>query len=205
MECRFNGKVNIPIYFYRIVGSGIKTPKAYFTKFLPEDVNYHPDFQTTASFTMNVIPAGTDDITSEGLETLSSISSIAVTSPAPLYSNLTITYVQGPIYVSDISYQASDLSISVIENTSSQVTLVLTYSVSGTISISYSKANYLTTAPTWATLNSSTKVLSIAAPDVTSDTEFSFYINSAITGITTVPSKSLPPYRPVAIFFTTGR
>ena len=76
MECRFNGKVNIPLYFYRIVGSGIKTPKAYFTKFLPEDVNYHPDFQTTASFTMNVIPAGTDDITSEGLETLSSISSM---------------------------------------------------------------------------------------------------------------------------------
>ena len=184
MECRFNGKVNIHKYFYRIVGAGIKTPNAYFTKFLPEDVNYHPDFQVTAPFIMNVIPAGTDDITSEGLETLSSISSIAVTSPASLYSNLTVTYVQGSIYVSDISYQASDLSISVIENTSSQVTLVLTYSVSGTTSISYSKANYLTLAPSWATLNSSTKVLSISAPDVTADTEFSFYINSAVTGIT---------------------
>ena len=48
---------------------------------------------------MNVLPSGTDDITQETVENLSDISSLTVTAPAPLYSNLTITYAQGLIYI----------------------------------------------------------------------------------------------------------
>ena len=132
---------------------------------------------------MDIIPGGTDDITSESLETLSSISPIDVTTPAPLYSNLTVTYVQGPIYASDVVFQVIDESINVAENISSQVTPTITYSISGTTAISYSIVNYITPAPSWVTINSSTGVLNILTPDVSSDTEFDFYINSAVTGI----------------------
>ena len=132
---------------------------------------------------MNIIPGGTDDITSESLETLSSISPIDVTTPSPLYSNLTVTYVQGPIYASDVVFQVIDESINVAENISSQVTPAITYSISGTTAISYSIVNYITPAPSWVTINSSTGVLNILTPDVSSDTEFDFYINSAVTGI----------------------
>ena len=175
--------------FYRIVSSGIKTPRAYFTKFLPESFYSHPDFQVTASFTMDIIPGGTDDITSESLETLSSISPIDVTTPSPLYSNLTVTYVQGPIYASDVVFQVIDESINVAENISNQVTPAITYSISGTTAISYSVVNYITPAPSWVTINSSTGILNILSPDVTSDTEFDFYINSAVTGITSPVQK----------------
>ena len=48
----------------------------------------------------------------------------------------------------------------------------------------------MTTAPSWVNINSTTGVLSITAPDVVSDTEFDFYINSVVTGIV-LPSQKL--------------
>ena len=56
------------------------------------------------------------------------------------------------------------------------------YSISGSTSITYSIGNYISSAPTWATINSVSGVLTITAPEVASDTEYDFYINSAISG-----------------------
>ena len=59
------------------------------------------------------------------------------------------------------------------ENQSSQITPDLPCIISGVSTISFSIANYLTTpAPSWITINPSSGILSIIAPDVAVDCSF---------------------------------
>ena len=67
-----------------------------------------------------------------------------------------------------------------IESTSTTITPDLTCSSSGSTAITYSIANYLTQAPSWISINSASGKLSIAAPNVTVNTTYSFYINSSV-------------------------
>ena len=78
-----------------------------------------------------------------------------------------------------------DESISVIENNNSEYTPNLSCSTTGSTSISHSIGDYNDTnlAPDWVSINSSSGVLTIKAPNVSSDTEYYFYINSKITGV----------------------
>ena len=39
------------------------------------------------------------------------------------------------------------------------------------------------TAPAWVAINSSTGILNVTAPTVTTDTDFNFYIDSNIAGV----------------------
>ena len=56
--------------------------------------------------------------------------------------------------------------------------------------ISFSIANYMTsTAPSWVTIDPSKGTLSFTTPEVSSDTEYSFYINSNITGASNLLQK----------------
>ena len=83
-----------------------------------------------------------------------------------------------------MNYQTNDQSFSIAESTTTQVSPDLPCSVSGTTAISYTIANYLTTtAPSWVTIDSSTGTLSVTAPEVSSNTEYDFYINSAVSGV----------------------
>ena len=84
---------------------------------------------------------------------------------------------------SEVNYQTNDQSINVYENTISKKTPDLPCSISGSTSISFSISNYLTTAPSWVTIDSSSGILSISAPEVTSDSEFDFCINSIVNGV----------------------
>ena len=63
------------------------------------------------------------------------------------------------------------------------VTLDLTCSTTGTTAITYSLSVYLSNAiPSWVSLNPSTGLLSITAPNVTADTTYPFYVDSTYSG-----------------------
>ena len=71
-----------------------------------------------------------------------------------------------------------------MENSATQILPDLPCSISGSTSISFSTANYMTSAvPSWVTIDSGSGVLSINAPEVSLDTEYDFYINSAVSGV----------------------
>ena len=58
----------------------------------------------------------------------------------------------------------------------------LTCSYSGKTLITYSIVNYLTQTPSWISIDPASGHLIIAAPNVTVDTTYSFYISSIVTG-----------------------
>ena len=149
---------------------------------MTQSIIAHPNFQTSASWSLDVLSFGTDDIIVDTSQSIGAIVSKAV-SPQ-VYSNLTVTYTLVGSYTSDVNFQTNSQSISVIENTIAKTTPDVSWSVSGTTSMTYSVANYLTAAPSWVAINSVTSELTITAPDVDKDTEYYFYINSMITGIT---------------------
>ena len=83
---------------------------------------------------------------------------------------------------SDINFNSMDQTYLIAENFTTQITLDLPWSFSGSTTISYTIGNYLSqTAPAWVTINSSTGVLSVSTPFVASDTEYDFYVISSNT------------------------
>ena len=85
---------------------------------------------------------------------------------------------------SDVSYLTADQTIYVTENTAAQILPDLTCSISGSTSISFSTANYMaSTVPSWVVIDSVSGILSINAPEASLDTEYDFYINSAVSGV----------------------
>ena len=74
--------------------------------------------------------------------------------------------------------------------TTSQVIPDLPCSLAGTTSISYSITDYNGVAhPSWVTINSSTGQLTIIAPGTITTSSYSFYVSSAITGVTNSVNK----------------
>ena len=135
---------------------------------------------------MDQLTSGTDDITSETGLTIASATTLAMTSPS--YSTMAVTYNQ--VSYIEVYYQTSDQSLSLIENNNLIVTPDLTCSPSGVTSIAYSLGSYNgATVPSWVSINSSSGQLTVTAPYVDSDTEYDFYINSSITGVSTVYQK----------------
>ena len=59
-------------------------------KFMFESLEVHPDFQTPAAITMDVIPIGTQDITPETSQTIGAITSQIVNPQT--YTSQSITY-----------------------------------------------------------------------------------------------------------------
>ena len=71
-----------------------------------------------------------------------------------------------------------------MENSATQTLPDLPCIISGSTSISFSTANYMTsTVPSWVAIDSASGILSINAPEVSSNTEYDFYINSAASGV----------------------
>ena len=146
-----------------------------------ESISAHPNF-SAGSLTIDLISAGTDDISSDSNVSVSAIFNFAVTSAS--YTNITVTYVSGTIYTSDVQVQSDDQYMSLNSNSSYLITPNLTWSPSGSISITYSIGNYNSiAAPSWVSINSSTGELTILTPSLTSDTEFDFYFVSTVSGV----------------------
>ena len=156
-----------------------------------QSISAHPDFQTAATWTMNLLSSGTEDIVADSGQIIGVVTTQAVTAPSPAYTNLTVTYVPGTSYTSDVSYLTADQTINVMENSAAQIQPDLPCSISGSTSITFSTANYMaSTVPSWIAINSVSGILSINAPEVSLDTEYDFYINSAVSGVS-IPVQKL--------------
>ena len=130
---------------------------------------------------MNVLPSGSYDVVTEtGMPALtSSTPSISLVT----YTNQSYTFVQN--YMTNVYYQTDVQSMSVTEKTNTQVLPDLSCSLSSSTSIVFSLGSYNNEGiPSWIAINASTGQLTIVSPEVDQDTNYSFYVNAAITGVT---------------------
>ena len=85
---------------------------------------------------------------------------------------------------SDVIIQTNTQSFTVSESTSSTQSPNLSCSLSGSTLITYSLSSYNgAIIPSFVSINSTTGILTIAAPSVSSSTTYSFYIDSTISGV----------------------
>ena len=85
----------------------------------------------------------------------------------------------------DVLYQTNSQPIYALSSKYSEITPDLTCSSSGSTSIAYSIANYNgANAPSWVQIDASSGLLKINAPVVSTDTQYSFYVNSVVSGST---------------------
>ena len=91
---------------------------------------------------------------------------------------------------SDVYLQMNAQAFSVSESTTSTQVPDLSCSLSGSTSIVFSLNSYNSAIiPSFVSVNSTTGVLSISAPSVSSSTNYSFYITSTILGISSPVQK----------------
>ena len=87
--------------------------------------------------------------------------------------------------ISDVYFQVNTQTFSVCESTSSTQTPNLPCSFTGSTSITYSLSSYKgSIVPSFVSINSTTGILTITAPCVTSSTDYTFSILSAVLGFT---------------------
>ena len=163
--------------------------EGYTTKFTLDLIEVHTDF-TSASWTMDVLSAGTDDIVSLSGITISSSTVKSYSSLAP--STSPVTYILSLSDSSDVYYQTNDQSILLVENNVYDETPDLPCSSIGLTSIIYSLSSYNgQVVPSWVLIDSITGHLTISAVDVSIDSTFSFYINSEISSPANIVKKKI--------------
>ena len=175
ISCKYN------INYFRFIISGDISTYAYKTKFLAESILAHPDF-LSSSIAMNLLAIGSNDVMTESGISISSPVSSTATSQG--FSNHTLTYLGGSNTVSDVYFQTDTYSFSVIENTITKFSTNLSWSISGTTSITFSIGDYNgEVAPSWISINSNNGTMTINSPNISSDTDYKFYINANIAGV----------------------
>ena len=162
---------------FRLIVVGYKSSKGYVAKFPFNSLALMTDFTTTTSIDMSI---STDTFTSIAV-TLTSQSD-TVTSYTSSITVQDATYISAIQFIPDVYNQTNSQAYSLIESTSITKTPDITWSFSGSTAITYSIENYLTQAPSWVSIDPTSGQLSIVAPSVTTDTTYSFYINSAASG-----------------------
>ena len=115
--------------------------------------------------------------------TIAAATSQPVTSPT--YTNISVAYQSSSSgsYTSDVQYrQTSQSYLDLAGDTYTELSPTLTCSSSGTTSIAYSIGSYNgASVPSWISIDAS-GTLKITNPSVTSATDYSFYVNSQISG-----------------------
>ena len=135
-----------------------------------------------------MLPSGSYDVVTEtGMPSLSftpvSVSSIN-------WINQTYTIAQN--YWTDVYYQTNSQSVSVSEKTSTQVLPNLSCSLSSSTSIVFSLGSFNSEiVPSWVAVDANTGLLTITSPEVEQDTNYSFYVNAMITGLTLQTQKQI--------------
>ena len=59
---------------------------------MSQSISAHPDFQTAATWVMNLLASGTEDIVADSGQTIDVVTSQTVSPSSPAYTNLTVTY-----------------------------------------------------------------------------------------------------------------
>ena len=140
----------------------------------------HPDFVSNASI-MDVLPSGSYDVVTEtGMPAL--VLSLSWLFSQISYANQSYIFIRN--YATDVYYLTDFQSLSVIEKTSTQVLPDLSCSLSSSTSIVFSLGSYNNVnAPSWIAIEANTGFLTINSPEVDQDTNYSFYVNAVITGV----------------------
>ena len=166
---------------FRLIVVGQKSSSGYVAKFPFNSLSLMTDF-TAATSIMNSF---TDTFTPISVTLTLQTPADTVTDYTNSVAVQNVTYSSKIQYIPDIYNQINSQDYILIEGISITKTPDLTCSYSGSTSIAYSIANYLTQAPSWVSIDSTSGQLSILAPSVTADTVYSFYINSVVSGTTT--------------------
>ena len=137
---------------------------------------------------MNELPSGSYDVITEtGMPALS-FTSVSATPIS--WINQSYTFAQN--YWTDVYYQTNSQSVSVSEKTSTQVLPDLSCSLSSSTSIVFSLGSFNSEiVPSWVAVDANTGLLTITSPEVEQDTNYSFYVNAMITGLTLQTQKQV--------------
>ena len=162
----------------------------YTTKFISQSISFNSDF-SSANWLMDILSTGTDNIIPQsGVNIADSIAFNIISSL--IYTNQTVTYNLISSSSSDTYLQTVSQSFSVSESTTSTQTPNLSCSFSGATSITYSLSSYSgAIVPSFVSINSTTGILTIAAPSVSSSTNYSFNILSDILGLKSPVQKTI--------------
>ena len=167
---------------HRFVVNGRMGGYGYTTKFVPQSISSNSDF-SSATWSMIALSAGTDDIVAQNGVSIAA-SGASFTPAAGTYTNQTVTYSLVSSTPSDTYLQIATQALSVSESTISMQTTNLSCSYSGSTSITFNLSSYNgAIIPPFVSIDSTTGVLTIAAPSVSSSTTYSFYITSTISGL----------------------
>ena len=157
-------------------------PNGYTTKFVTQSIIFNSDF-SSATWSMTALSVDTDKIEAQSGITIAAPDA-SFTPTAGVYTNQTVTYNLVSSANSDAYLQIATQAFSVTESTTSTQTPNLSCSFSGSTSITFSLSSYNgAIIPSFVSINSTTGVLTIAAPSVSSSTTYSFYIDSTVSGI----------------------
>ena len=130
------------------------------------------------------LPKGIEEITKDIKQYTLSLFTTSVSSQTITISSIGFVVISN--YYSDVYFQTQDQSISTLENNYIQIILDLTCSSSGSTPISYSLVEYNgNSIPIWVSIDSTSGVLTLNTPDVSSDTEYSLSVSSIISGVST--------------------
>ena len=173
----------IKIYLSKIKGNRLNYLHQFLcniSKFMIQSINAHPDF-SAATWTLNILPAGTDDVASESGQTLEAVSLQTVTLQS--FTNNSVIYVPSTSSTSDVNLLTYNQSLSVVESNISKVVPDLPWSIAGTTSISFKISSYISVVPAWIAISSLTGELTISAPEVSANTIYYFYVDSILSGV----------------------
>ena len=130
------------------------------------------------------LPKGVEEITADNKQITLSQATISVSSQTITISSIGFVVISS--YTSDVYFLTQDQSISILENSYAQIILDLPCSSSGSTAISYSLVEYNgNLIPNWGSIDSTSGVLTLDTPDLSSDTEYNFSISSSISGTST--------------------
>ena len=130
------------------------------------------------------LPKGVEEITADNKQFTLSPLTISVSSQTITTSSIGFAVISS--YTSGVYFLTQDQSISVLKNTYVQITPDLPCSSSGSTAITYRLVEYNgNSIPSWASIDSSSGVLTLNTPDVSSDTEYSLSVSFSISGTST--------------------
>ena len=137
---------------------------------------------------MNEIPSGFYDVFTEtGMPALSSTLVLA-----SRINSFNQSYTIAQNYWTDVYFQTNSQSVSVTEKISTQVLPDLSCSLSNSTSIVFSLGSFNSeVVPSWVVVNANTGLLTITSPEVEQDTNYNFYVNAMITGLTLQTQKQI--------------
>ena len=129
---------------------------------------------------------GNYDFVSDVGPTIATSSALTIVTNPTAYSNASFTFQSSSADSFSLQVNTStDSYLNLLENSYVEVSPTLTCSSLSSTTIVYSISSYNgVTAPSWVNIDSSSGLLKISTPNVTSSTSCSFYINSQISSVT---------------------